>query len=425
MRLNYRKNSYWSSYKQIETELIQLAHSVYFDDKQLNVYSAKFSDMILSICSKIESISKDFFEIHLYPFYKDGLKTNKYSKRKIKDYDKWKRKDWSFDYDCLSNMDDLLLLNKKIVKIYSHHFHFEEHTNELIPFGNILSGNKYDFNGGKWETYIKPKQIFMFNRSYESVNWLKSYQEIKHNYSESFKEHGTLKNVIVSLAALYLLLIYMDLYQTGTVLEPDYYKTERMSNSFGSELFSVMETFNATPRSITYDKGRYNNNDDTSFKDSCVLFKIYSKDSYEKLAKIINQFYKKTNTDKVIFHIENLSISNNTDNEIILFNQIQKFKEGHRFIGDYRVVLNQNEEDIYSIYDYNFMAYEKSKFQNHRLKSLQKMKVGDLITFDTHLETVKGELLNKTDFNLKVRVNEKGSHQEPIANMYDINILKK
>lgn len=424
MKSNSRKNSYWSSYKQIETELIQLAHSVYFDDNQLNVYSAKFSDMILSICSKIESVSKDFFESHLYPFYLDGSKTMKFHKRKIKEFDQWKRKDWSFDYDCLSNIDDLLLLNKKVVKIHSHHFHFQEHTDEIIPFGDILTKDKYNFHGGTWEMYNKPRQIFLDSRKNDKVNWLRSYQEIKHNYSESFKIHGTLKNVIMSLAGLYLLLIYMDLYQSGTILEPEYFNTDKMSNSFGSDLFSVMETYNGMPESIKYDRGNYYNDDDKLFKDSCVLFRIYSKDTYEKLLKIITPHLFNANKDKVIFYFDDISNSKNTEDEIKLYNQIEEFQERHRFIGHYRVVLNQNLQNIYSIYDFDYMNYEKEKYTNRRKQSLENMKVGDIISFETHLEVIKGELLEKTDFYLKVRVDETLTHQVPISNMFSISILK-
>jgi hypothetical protein len=420
---NYQKNSYWSSYKQIETDLIQIAHSVYFDDNQLNVYSAKFSDMILSICSKIESVSKDFFELHLYQFYADGSKIIQYHKGKIKKIDQWRRKDWAFDYDCLSNIDDLLLLRKKVVNIHSHHFHFEEHTDEIIPFADIYSNNEYKFNGGRWMMYNKPRQIHLDNRRYEPVNWLKSYQEIKHNYSESFKKHGTLKNVIVSLAGLYLLLIYMDLYQSGTVLEPEYYNMDKVNNSFGSELFSVMDTNNTIPKSIQYDKGAYYNNDDNLFKDSCVLFRIYSKDTYGKLMKIINPYLVKANTDKIVFYIDSLSKEKNTEDEIILSDKIDDFYEKHRFIGHYRVVLNQNMEDVYSIYEFNYMNYEKEKYTNRRKQSLENMKVGDKISFETHLEVITGELLEKTDFYLKVRVDETLTHQEPISNMFSISIL--
>lgn len=51
------------------------------------------------------------------------------------------------------------------------------------------------------------------------------------------------------------------------------------------------------------------------------------------------------------------------------------------------------------------------------------MQIGDIIIFSSHLDTIKGELLEKTDFFLKVKTNE-GSYQAPILDMYDISILK-
>jgi hypothetical protein len=140
--------------------------------------------------------------------------------------------------------------------------------------------------------------------------------------------------------------------------------------------------------------------------------------------KIINPYFLKANINEIVFYIDGLSKSKNTEDEIKLSNKIDDFQEGHRFIGHYRVVLNKKHDYVYSIYDFDFMDYEKSKHQNHRTKSLEDMKIGDLIMIDSHLESITGTLLEKTEFNLKVLVNDKNTYQAPISSMYDITILK-
>ena len=59
---------YWSSYRILENKLIRLAHSITFDDEQIDVYSPELADIINSACIKIESIAKDIYEEHICPF---------------------------------------------------------------------------------------------------------------------------------------------------------------------------------------------------------------------------------------------------------------------------------------------------------------------------------------------------------------------
>ena len=62
---------YWSSYKLLESQLLRLSHSICFDDKQIHVYSSELADIINSACVKIESLAKDIYEEHIWPFQKD------------------------------------------------------------------------------------------------------------------------------------------------------------------------------------------------------------------------------------------------------------------------------------------------------------------------------------------------------------------
>ena len=63
--------AYWNSYRLLEKQLIRISHSIYFDDEQIDVYSSELADIINSACIKIESLAKDIYENHIFPFQID------------------------------------------------------------------------------------------------------------------------------------------------------------------------------------------------------------------------------------------------------------------------------------------------------------------------------------------------------------------
>ena len=54
-------SAYWSTYKRIEQEVLELSHSICFDDNQLKVYSNGILDLIVRICTNIESLYEDIY----------------------------------------------------------------------------------------------------------------------------------------------------------------------------------------------------------------------------------------------------------------------------------------------------------------------------------------------------------------------------
>lgn len=94
--------AYWKSYRLLESELLKLSHSVYFDDNQINVYSSELADIINSACVKIESLAKDIYESHILPFQLDAgcvppsFVNGKFKKtaEKFKP-EKWTREKWN------------------------------------------------------------------------------------------------------------------------------------------------------------------------------------------------------------------------------------------------------------------------------------------------------------------------------------------
>lgn len=64
--------AYWNSYRLLESQLLRLSHSICFDDNQIHVYSSELADIINSACIKIESLAKDIYEEHIWPFQEDN-----------------------------------------------------------------------------------------------------------------------------------------------------------------------------------------------------------------------------------------------------------------------------------------------------------------------------------------------------------------
>ena len=74
-------NLYWSVYKNLEKELIELSNHIHIDDKQLNVYSMKIAELLLRTVVEVESLAKELYLCN------DGSKGDD--------------KDLYFDTDCL------------------------------------------------------------------------------------------------------------------------------------------------------------------------------------------------------------------------------------------------------------------------------------------------------------------------------------
>lgn len=86
-------NLYWSVYKNIEKEVMDLSNQVHFDDKQISIYSVKISELLIRCSVEIEAISKELY------FALGG--------------DMPKDRDLYFDTDCLELLEEKWLLSKK------------------------------------------------------------------------------------------------------------------------------------------------------------------------------------------------------------------------------------------------------------------------------------------------------------------------
>ncbi|MCC8087188.1 MAG: hypothetical protein LIP15_23530, partial [Clostridium sp.] len=52
---------FWNSYLNLEDDLLEIAKTVHVDDKQLDVYSMRIADMLVTTCVQIESLAKRVF----------------------------------------------------------------------------------------------------------------------------------------------------------------------------------------------------------------------------------------------------------------------------------------------------------------------------------------------------------------------------
>lgn len=418
-------NPYWGSYRQIEKRLIELSHTIYIDDDQLNVYSSEIADMILSVSSKIESVLKDIFENHFYVFMVDqDLKPlSKASKTKF-NISNWSRKSWKYDHDCLREIESKLLLSKKEVIVNSPNFHFKKHTNTLRPFAKIINQEKWDFAGGDWEVIAPDNIRIMTGNIYETTNWNKNYQAVKHNYNESLSESATLKTLIMSLAAFYLLLIYLEFYNSSRYIDQEYMTYEILSE-LESEIFSVYVHNAWEPKFFTNSAfGNSLDKHQNEEKDKAVLLRILHRDKYDKFIKF-EERYKMEFPEKSKY---DLAIFNNKAD--IKLKEKKYMLEVERLMSNipsnYMIILNSNLQDPYEFHNFSWSKYKMSKYKNKREKIIKELKIGDEVRLvESTSEITEGKILDILPNRIKLKTKFISQYTTPIGNIVNIDIINK
>ena len=184
-------NIYWCIYQNLEKELIDLSYQIYFDDKQLEVYSLKIAELLIRTSVEIESLAKELY------FYNGG---NKEDNNKL-----------FFDKDCLRYLEEKWRLGEKKLILSNDNFHFTEKEN--ICFTPLKDAHK---KGG--------------------TEWLSSYQAIKHNRRKSM-DKAKLRNLIEAVAALYILNLY---YKNEDIIFNDINRLGCKEYKFNSSIFSII-----------------------------------------------------------------------------------------------------------------------------------------------------------------------------------------
>lgn len=264
-------NIYWPVYKNLEIEVVKLSYDIHIDDKQINVYSSKITDLILRAATEIESISKELYKNN------GGTKVSN-----IK-----------YDYDALTYLNDKWLLEKKIVII--SHFNCFQSNKELTPF---------------IRDEIKPSK-----NNKKTFSWNNAYQNLKHDRSNSL-EYGSIKYLFDIMSALFILNIYYknDIYD----LKSDASATN-LSANMGSELFSVK--IHVSGHSIKDSNIKYLKKPDF---DQCVYLVKLKEDSENKEIDVAKKMDEEN---------WNLLIKHPKFAEYIANNKVNEYK-GNNFMWD-------------------------------------------------------------------------------------------
>jgi hypothetical protein len=178
-------NLYWSVYRNLEKEIMQLANEIHFDDSQIKVYSIKIADLIFRCSAEIESISKDIYRNE--------------TKKEPKNAG-----------ECIDYFETNWLLNKKQVMIAATNFYFQK---EFIPS-------------------FAPLDYIVKSES----DYYSAYNAIKHDRVRNIKKANV--NILIrAMAALYLLNIYYR--DNKFTIKSEWDIPLDFDNSLGSDIFSI------------------------------------------------------------------------------------------------------------------------------------------------------------------------------------------
>lgn len=249
-------NLYWTIYKNLERELIELSNKIHFCDKQDNVYSVHISDLLIRTAVEIEALSKELYKLaggNMKPLDDEG-----------------NERDLFFDTDCIQYLDLNWGITKKYVHVVSPNFYFSKQENLVLR--PLKDCNKRG-----------------------SGRWKKAYQAVKHNRVESLTA-GNIANLIRAMAALYILNLYYrnEKYDVGTRMN-----TIPFDTRMGSDIFSVSL---AHAEEYNFDKQEGDESIMATVKTeipSSVLIQKYTNNSYQMLCKSIKD-YNKESKDRLL-----------------------------------------------------------------------------------------------------------------------------
>jgi len=436
------REAYWNSYRLLESQLLRLSHSIHFDDNQINVYSSELADIINSACIKIESLAKDIYEEHIWPFQMDdGIVPESFTcgkpKRSVDKFKphKWTREQWKFDYHCLVEIDKKFSLSKKRVNLNADKFGFMKYGDTILPFGNISIA---DCKGGYWEYWSR--DIWHHDRhKFQSIDWCKSYQAIKHNYIQSIPTHGTVKNAIMVLSAFYLLAVF------HSCLPFRRFKMKEISDysrlKFGSELFSCSMCYRITPPCIinsAHKKIDAQRNEIPIPEDQQVLLAeqellndtegfpfliTLNEESYGIVKSMVDEYCASTGLPyfDIAPYQENTGITS-MDSGAILYHKVARYIKPPYYQGNLCITFNIGAKHIYeNLYPHPF-DYEMAKYKKQNETVLAELKVGDSVEskfcFDD--KAFIGDILKLNEHTIELSVQVNGTRKtriEPILNL--------
>lgn len=258
---------YWSVYKNIEKEVLELSQWVYIDDGQLDTYSVKTADLLMRTAVEIESLAKALYF--------------KYGGTKPDDNNLY------FDIDCLKLLQDKFNIGEKVVLVSDVFQYCTKNENiNLKPLHNSWRKGKCD--------------------------WKRAYQAVKHDRYDEMKK-GNIKHLLRAMASLFLL----NLYFTNRIysLSSDS-KAASLDPRMGSDLFSIKihtDNINITNSTVINKKADF---------DECVYIVQPVKDSITSVRHTLSLFNAEVaaETDRLFF---------NKMNRFVIDGTVHSFREFH------------------------------------------------------------------------------------------------
>ena len=246
-------NLFLPVYKRLEEDVLRIAENVFFDDRQLGVYSLSIGDLLIRCVIEVEAISK---EIYLslggveHPVDKNG-----------------NQRDLYFDTDCIRLLVDAWKIDKKKLQITNSNMYFGSERSVLTPLHKA------------------------HKRGTSSSRWQQAYQAFKHYRTRSI-EKATIENLLNALGALYILNLY---YSDESFWEETIIKGRR-KYTVDSKIFSPF-ICDATHIHMSPEMG--DNNMD-AFADPTLEESIYILKNTDDAYRAIHKDFCKFNTNVVV-----------------------------------------------------------------------------------------------------------------------------
>lgn len=228
-------NLYWTVYKRIEEEVLELSYNVVFDDNQVRVYSMKIAELILKCAIEVEAIAKDLYKNNggnMQPVDENGDNRVLY-----------------FDTDCIQHLVDIWSISSKEIYLTCTEFSFVEKLQVLKP---LHKANRRGSSGSLWK---------------------RAYMSIKHDRNNQLNK-ATIENLINILGALYVLNLY---YQSDDIHLGGGVGLKELDATRGSKIFSA---------SYIYSEVDFTNDSDFAVLpedvEKYIYITRYPKSSYKK-----------------------------------------------------------------------------------------------------------------------------------------------
>jgi hypothetical protein len=252
-----KENLYWSVYKNLEKEILELSYQIHICDNQLNVYSIKIADLLFRISAEIESLIKDLFRLE-------------------------KSCEPKNPGEALITINDMWCLDKKLVMISATSMYFKENKNKI--FAPFLYEDK------------------------DENDYYSAYNAVKHDRVKNLHK-ATVRVLLRSMAALFLLNIYYKDNDEKFELEKDklgyhselgFQSSRYFDNARGSNIYSIKTAFVPFPSTKPINNER-----------ACFSGLNYCDSTYLQIVdkSVCNREWKRVadNTGIIFHEIENIA----------------------------------------------------------------------------------------------------------------------